>query len=75
MNPITDKQQAVLDAIKRYIVKHGIAPARQDICDMMNYNSPNAATGHLEALERKGYINIIKSKARGITITKKGLES
>ncbi|WBM69153.1 LexA family transcriptional regulator [Buttiauxella sp. WJP83] len=70
---LTSRQQEVLGVLVDYQSRNGYPPTCQEIADLMNLSSPNAAAEHLKALERKGAISITKYKARGIQII--GLDS
>ncbi|ELV7527164.1 LexA family transcriptional regulator [Edwardsiella ictaluri] len=66
------KQGAVLAFIREFIAKTGFPPTRVEIANGMGYRSPNAAEGHLHALDRKGAIELVHGIARGIRITEAG---
>jgi repressor LexA len=69
MKPLTKTQKAVLDFIERHIEKYGYPPVLREICMAFGYRSPNGATCHLRALERKGHIKRSYGKARAIELT------
>lgn len=73
--PLTDKQQAIYNFIRKTIETKGFPPAIRDICDEFGISSPNGVMCHLKALQKKGYINRVekrdnqqRAQARGITI-------
>ena len=72
--PLTTKQQAIYNFIRKHIETKGYPPAIRDICDAFGISSPNGVMCHLTALAKKGYINRVtkkdndKAQARGITI-------
>lgn len=73
--PLTNKQQAIYNYIRKHIEGKGFPPAIRDICDEFGISSPNGVMCHLKALTTKGYINrvqkgenSVKAQARGITI-------
>ena len=72
--PLTAKQQAIYNFIRKHIESKGFPPAIRDICDAFGISSPNGVMCHLKALEKKGYIDRVtkkdnqKAQARGITI-------
>ena len=66
---LTDRQAEVLKFIKREVKTKGIAPTRADIADFFGFKSKNAATDHIKALQRKGYIKVYNDMSRGIQIT------
>lgn len=63
---LTDAQRKVLDYVIAYRAAHQCPPSRWDISDHFGWRSANAAQDHLLALERKGYLKLIPSRARGI---------
>jgi repressor LexA len=73
--PLTKKQLAIYNYIRKHIETKGFPPAIRDICTEFNISSPNGVMCHLKALQSKGYINRVqkhensqKAQARGITI-------
>lgn len=66
---LTDRQQEVLDVIRRYIDDTGYPPTRADIAQELGFRSANAAEEHLKALARKGAIEMIAGASRGIRIS------
>ena len=65
---LTDRQQQVLDCIRDFQRDTGMAPTRAEIADIMGFQSKNAASDHLRALERKGYIHLHNDRSRGIQL-------
>ena len=68
MQSLTERQQQVLDLIRRYSVDTGFPPTRADIARELGFRSANAAEEHLRALERKGMITMIAGASRGIRL-------
>ena len=68
MRGLTERQRKVLEWMKMYVRKHGRAPTRTEISDAFGWADATAARSHLEALEKKGYIEILKDKYRGIRV-------
>ena len=72
--PLTAKQQAIYNFIRKHIETKGFPPAIRDICEEFRISSPNGVMCHLKALQKKGYIHRVekrdtkKAQARGITI-------
>jgi repressor LexA len=75
MKSLTRRQQQILDLIRSIIDKTGIPPTRADICDHFNFRSPTAAEDHLRALERKGSIELLAGRSRGIRVLDKAMDS
>lgn len=65
---LTGRQREVLDCIRKHLHETGMAPTRAEIADIMGFQSKNAASDHLRALERKGYIRIHNDRSRGIQV-------
>ena len=65
---LTARQQQVLDCIRSHVQQTGMAPTRAEIAEIMGFQSKNAASDHLRALERKGYIRIHNDRSRGIQV-------
>ena len=62
--PLTNKQQMVMDFLKAEIRKNGYPPTVREICDAVGLSSTSTVHSHLETLERKGYIRRSKAKNR-----------
>lgn len=66
--PLTQRQQQVLNCIRECIGESGMAPTRAEIATIMGFQSKNAASDHLRALERKGYVKLHSDRSRGIQL-------
>ena len=66
---LTDRQRQVYDFICRSIQKKRRPPSLQEICNHIGARSKNGAIVHLDALEKKGYIEREPLIARGIKVT------
>ena len=66
---LSDKQQQILEFIKRRILDKGYPPAVREICEAVNLRSTSSVHSQLETLERKGYIHRDPTKPRAIEIT------
>jgi len=67
MEPLTDRQQQVFDYISAYINQHGCPPTLREISEHIGTAGTVSAIRHLEALERKGYVNR-RDGSRGIAL-------
>lgn len=67
-DPLTDRQQAILDFLKAHIAREGMAPTVAETAAAFGLASPFGITKHLSALQEKGWIEIAAHKARGIRI-------
>ena len=65
---LTDRQKQVFDFICDTMRKEVRPPTVREIADNFGFRSPKAASDHLAALERKGYIARNTRKARNITV-------
>ena len=67
-NELTDRQREVFEFIRASFRSHNCPPTVREIAQHFDFRSPKAATDHLNALERKGYILRRSSKARNIEL-------
>lgn len=65
---LTTRQQQVLDCIREFQADTGMVPTRAEIAERMGFQSKNAASDHLRALERKGFIRLHGDRSRGIQL-------
>ena len=68
MEPLTDKQQAILDFIGHEQARSGIMPSTREIQEHFGFASQTAAVNHLKALEKKGAIQRQAGKARAVAL-------
>lgn len=66
--PLTDKQAEILDFLGQWIQERGYPPTIAEIARHFGFHV-GAARGHLQALQKKGYIKINPNISRGIEIT------
>lgn len=65
---LTDIQADILRFIEERFDSGVSAPTCREICERFSFKSPKAATDHLAALERKGYIARDRKQARSIRL-------
>jgi repressor LexA len=65
---LTPRQQQILDLIQSAIERTGAPPTRAEIADELGFKSANAAEEHLQALARKGVIELVSGTSRGIRL-------
>ena len=65
---LTDRQQQILDLVQSAIERTGSPPTRAEIAAELGFRSPNAAEEHLQALARKGVIELVGGTSRGIRL-------
>ena len=71
-DPLTPRQQAVLDCIRAHIRAWGTPPSRSEIAVALGAAFPSAADSHLKALERKGWIELVPGRDHGIKLLREG---
>ena len=65
---LTNKQQAVLDAIIEYFKTHGYSPTLRELTEMTGSNSLSAIHDYVNVLEKKGYITTTIGQHRSIQL-------
>jgi repressor LexA len=65
---LTARQQQILELIQRAIEETGAPPTRAEIAAELGFRSVNAAEEHLQALARKGVIELLGGTSRGIRL-------
>ena len=65
---LTARQQQILDLVQSAIERTGAPPTRAEIANELCFNSANAAEEHLQALARKGVIELVGGTSRGIRL-------
>lgn len=68
METLTKRQAEILDLIRRRLADPGRPPTRAEIAQELGFRSPNAAEEHLQALARKGVIELVPGASRGIRL-------
>src|SRR5205814_7685578 len=71
---LTDRQQQILDLVQSAIERSGAPPTRAEIATELGFRSANAAEEHLQALARKGAIEISPGTSRGIRLLDMGAD-
>ena len=65
---LTARQQQVLELIASAIERTGAPPTRAELAAELGFRSANAAEEHLQALARKGVIELVGGTSRGIRL-------
>ena len=65
---LTPRQQEIFELIQRAIASTGAPPTRAEIATELGFKSANAAEEHLQALARKGVIELVGGTSRGIRL-------
>ena len=68
MQKLTERQRQILDFIKEELAASGMPPTVAEITAAMGVSSTNGIRGHLQALARKGAIELIPNASRGIRL-------
>ena len=72
---LTARQQQILDLVHNAIERTGAPPTRAEIAAEMGFKSANAAEEHLQALARKGMLELVGGTSRGIRLRSDALRS
>ena len=72
---LTARQQQILDLIQNAIARTGAPPTRAEIATELGFKSANAAEEHLQALARKGVIELVSGTSRGIRLRGEAIRS
>ena len=72
---LTARQQQILELIQTAIARTGAPPTRAEIAAELGFRSANAAEEHLQALARKGVIELVSGTSRGIRLRSDTLRS
>ncbi len=65
---LTPRQQQVLELVQSAIARTGAPPTRAELAAELGFRSANAAEEHLQALARKGVIELVGGTSRGIRL-------
>ena len=75
MPTLTKKQKQILDFVTSFISRKGISPTIEEIRRHFKLSALSTVHQHIEALEKKGFIEKNGSSARGIELNKKSTYS
>ena len=67
---LTDRQEEILSFIQQFQQECGYPPTLREIGKKFDISSTFGVKRHLDALSKKGYLNIHSNASRGISITK-----
>ena len=70
-NKLTDRQKEILNFIRQFTNETGYPPTLREIGKHFQISSTFGVKRHLEALVKKGFINIESNASRGISFIKK----
>ncbi len=69
-NQITERQEVILTFIQQYTEENGFPPTLREIGKQFGIASTFGVKRHLDALVKKGYLNIESNSSRAITMIK-----
>ena len=72
---LTARQQQILQLIQHAIARTGAPPTLAEIAAELGFRSANAAEEHLQALARKGVIELVSGTSRGIRLRGAGRQA
>src|SRR5467141_4303578 len=65
---LTARQNEILEFIRHALSTRGVPPTREEIARAFGFRSLNASEQHLQALQRKGLIELLAGTSRGIRL-------
>lgn len=65
---LTPRQRQILDWIRGHLEVTGMPPTRAEIAKGLGFSTPSSAEDHLQALARKGAIEILPGASRGLKL-------
>jgi len=68
MEKLTERQLQIVEFIRETVAANGMPPTVAEITAAMGVSSTNGIRGHLQALQRKGAIELIPNASRGIRL-------
>lgn len=68
MPQLTARQRQILDWIRGYLEATGMPPTRAEIAAGLGFSTPSSAEDHLQALARKGAIEMLPGASRGLRL-------
>ena len=66
---LTERQEKILIYIQQFKALNGYPPTLREIGKQFGISSTFGVKRHLEALTKKGYLNILSNASRGISVT------
>src|SRR5881628_1685157 len=68
MRYLTERQRDILNFIREFQQKRGVAPTHREICDHFGFSSYGTVYKHLSLLEKKGLIRRDWNQKRGVEL-------
>jgi repressor LexA len=72
---LTERQEEILTFIQQFQQENGYPPTLREIGKRFGISSTFGVKRHLEALTKKGYLNILSNASRGISINRDEVET
>ncbi len=70
---LTARQAQILEVIRNHVAETGMPPSRPELAKILGIASTNGVFKHLDALAKKGAIQLVPNAARGIRVLETGL--
>ncbi|HOY67044.1 MAG TPA: transcriptional repressor LexA [Candidatus Ozemobacteraceae bacterium] len=67
-DPLTPRQQQVLQFVRSFFAAHGYAPTIVEICEGLGLSSSATVHKHLRMLVEKGHIDALPRRSRGLQV-------
>jgi repressor LexA len=74
MKELTERQQEILEFIQEYVENYSYPPTYREICKHFNISSTNGVKRHVDALQKKGYLEMCKNASRTISVKQQSNE-
>src|SRR6202162_1557279 len=65
---LTSRQRQILDWIRGFLEARGMPPTRAEIAAGLGFSTPSSAEDHLQALAKKGAIELVPGTSRGLRL-------
>jgi repressor LexA len=65
---LTPRQRQILDWIRGFLEARGMPPTRAEIAAGLGFSTPSSAEDHLQALAKKGAIELVPGASRGLRL-------
>jgi repressor LexA len=69
MKPLTDRQQRILGFLEEHSHRNGYPPTLREVAAHFGLSGPRGAQKHLEALQKKGYLERFPRRSRAIFLS------
>ena len=69
---LTERQSQALQVIRSHLKHRGVPPSRSELAKEMGITNPSSVDKHLNALARKGWVELYPSVERGIRLLREG---